>query len=145
MWPMRPPPPPPMDAVEAFLQQSRVKKKVADRFRSLPDHLQQAVMSRGTLGSSRNPSGVLITRMREAQEGQGASENAGADGDAGRAFRKSAKDAIEDLIEEFKLSAGCAWMLRSLAPEKQKLASKIDPTGQDDPSGFVAEQLRSIV
>jgi len=49
------------------------------------------------------------------------------------------------MISDFRLSPGCAWMMRSLPPDKQKLAAKIDPSGQADPSGYVAEQLRKIV
>mmetsp|Transcript_38051 Transcript_38051/g.89029 ORF Transcript_38051/g.89029 Transcript_38051/m.89029 type:complete len:487 (-) Transcript_38051:116-1576(-) len=54
---------------------------------------------------------------------------------------KTAKSAIEALIQKHGLSTTCAWMLRSLPPEKQKFAARIDPSGQVDPSGYVAEQL----
>lgn len=59
--------------------------------------------------------------------------------------RRSAKATIEAMIQDYRLSPGCAWMLRALPPDKQKMASRIDPSGQADPSGFVAEQLKKIV
>lgn len=59
--------------------------------------------------------------------------------------RRSAKLTIEAMIKDYRLSPGCAWMLRALPPDKQKLASRIDPSGQADPSGYVAEQMKSIV
>lgn len=62
-----------------------------------------------------------------------------------RPARRSAKVTIEAMIKDYRLSPGCAWMLRALPPDKQKLASRIDPSGQADPSGYVAEQLKRIV
>lgn len=68
-----------------------------------------------------------------------------ADDRGAKPARKSAKVTIEAMVKDFRLSAGCAWMLRALPPDKQKLASRIDPSGQADPSGYVAEQLKGIV
>lgn len=139
-------------AVEAFLAQCPVDPEAADRLRALPPHLQQAVMARGSVADSRNPAAVLISRIRDAQLGQAGSEpmlgdlGEGVDGDGGKlAMRRSAKSTIEDMISEYRLSPGCAWMLRALPPDRQKLAAKIDPSGQADPSGYVAEMLKTIV
>jgi hypothetical protein len=49
------------------------------------------------------------------------------------------------MISDYRLSVECAWTMRALAPDKQKLAAKIDPAGQADPSAYVAEELRKIV
>lgn len=173
MWPppVGPPPGQHLDggaAVEAFLGQCPVDPEAADRLRALPLHLQQVVMSRGPVSDTRNPSAVLIARMRDAEIGRfaggsagGASPPPGDFGDRGgpltvrpldilddrgpKPARKSAKVTIEAMIKDFRLSPGCAWMLRALPPDKQKLASRIDPSGQADPSGYVAEQLKKIV
>lgn len=64
---------------------------------------------------------------------------------SGPGARGSAKREIEKMIDEYRLSVGCAWTMRALAPDKQKLAARIDPSGQEDPSGYVAEQLKLIV
>eukprot|EP00932_Pfiesteria_piscicida_P008502 SRR837773.18936.p1 GENE.SRR837773.18936~~SRR837773.18936.p1 ORF type:complete len:374 (-),score=12.12 SRR837773.18936:49-1170(-) len=140
---------------EAFLSQCPVDPEAADRFRGLAPHIQQAVMARGAVTDSRNPSAVLIARIRDAELGRGVEPlppppagpppDDGAD-DGGRpVVRKSAKSTIEDLISEYQLSPGCAWMMRALPPDRQKLAAKIDPSGQSDPSGYVAEQLKKII
>eukprot|EP00439_Symbiodinium_sp_Y106_P022992 s4670_g2.t2 len=62
-----------------------------------------------------------------------------------RPVKQSAKTAIEALINDFHLQPECAWMLRSLPPDKQKLAARIDPSGQADASGYVAEELKKIL
>jgi len=151
--------------VEAFLAQCPVDPEAADRLRALPPHLQQAVMRRGPVSDTRNPSAVLIARVRDAEIGRGGplgpggggcSPPPGDFGDRGglmdfaddkgpKPARRSAKATIEAMIQDYRLSPGCAWMLRALPPDKQKMASRIDPSGQADPSGFVAEQLKKIV
>jgi len=174
MWPGHPGLPGSSDnAVEAFLAQCPVEPDAADRLRALPPHLQKVVIARGPVAESRNPSAVLIARVRDAELGRGAAPpgqmkaandmgdfpgggarssvggEAGGSGAGGskqpQGVRKSAKSTIESMISEFGLSPGCAWMMRALPPDKQKMASRIDPTGQADPSGYVAEQLQKIV
>jgi len=59
--------------------------------------------------------------------------------------RRNAKDVIEAMIAEYRLAPSCAWVLRSLPPDRQKVAARIDPSGKADPSAYVAEQLEMIV
>lgn len=158
--------------VDAFLAANPVDPDAADRLRALPPLLQQVVLQRGPVADTRNPSAVLITRIRDAELGRGpgsgataapvastghASQSAGADPEystgafasrgssSPKPARRSAKVSIETLIRDYRLSPGCAWMLRALPPDKQKLAARIDPAGETDPSGYVAEQLKKIV
>lgn len=172
MPPPPPPPPPPggygmlpppipggatdadVDAdVEAYLKDNPVNEEAADRLKCLPPHLQVAVMKRGTLTDNRNPSGTLIAWVRDAEvgrpdgrgEGHMKKEIAPAGGGDSMPARKSVKQAIEAMINDFRLEVNVSWTMRALAPDKQKLAAKIDPSGQPDPSAYVAEQLKSIV
>eukprot|EP00747_Dinoflagellata_sp_TGD_P209783 gnl/TRDRNA2_/TRDRNA2_83156_c0_seq1.p2 gnl/TRDRNA2_/TRDRNA2_83156_c0~~gnl/TRDRNA2_/TRDRNA2_83156_c0_seq1.p2 ORF type:complete len:414 (-),score=87.37 gnl/TRDRNA2_/TRDRNA2_83156_c0_seq1:97-1338(-) len=141
--------------IEVFLSANNVDAESSDRLRALPPHLQQAVMQRGPVGDSRNPSAILLARVREVEQGGGGGESFGygEDGARGRGgdddrnppARRNAKATIENMVRDYRLTPGCAWMLRALPPDKQKLAAKIDPSGQLDPSGYVAEQLKKIV
>lgn len=143
------------DNVAEFLSMSNVSAEAAQRMRQLAPHLQQVVLKRGPLHDARNPTAVLLARIRDAELGNHAGyPDTGVRQEEARfrpidedrrPARRSAKAAIEAMISEFRLSPGCAWMMRSLPPDKQKLAAKIDPSGQADPSGYVAEQLRKIV
>lgn len=138
--------------VEAFLAACPVDPEAADRMRALPPPLQQSVMRRGPLSETRNPSAVLIARVRDVElarpDAAGPSDfdrSAASDDRGPKPARRSAKVTIEAMIRDYRLSPGCAWMLRALPPDKQKLAARIDPAGQTDPSGYVAEQLKRIV
>jgi len=132
--------------LEEFLQAaSDLEVEVANRLRDMPPHLQQEVMRRGPL-DVRSPTSSLLSRMKQALEAdrsgclRGHAHNGGM-----RPVKQSAKTAIEALINDFHLQPECAWMLRSLPPDKQKLAARIDPSGQADASGYVAEELKKIV
>lgn len=144
------PVPPPLPAgpdVEGFLRDHTLEAEVADRLRLMPPHLQSEVMRRGPL-DSRSPTSMLLSRMKQALEADrnGELHRGAVAPDAGmRPVKQTTKNAIEALISDFGRSPGCSWMLRSLTPDKQKLAAKIDPTGQADPSGYVAEELKKIV
>merc|ERR1712226_1081241 len=59
------------DEVETFLLMNPVDPEAATRLRSLPPHLQRVVMDRGPLMGTRNPSSVLIVRIRDAETGRG--------------------------------------------------------------------------
>lgn len=138
--------------VEGFLASSPIDPEAADRLRALPPRLQQAVIRRGPVSDTRNPSAVLIARVRDAEQGRLDANFESERGPLARPSasspkpaRRSAKVTIESMIRDYRLSAGCAWMMRALPPDKQKLAAKIDPAGQADPSGYVAEQLKAIV
>ncbi|CAE7157708.1 unnamed protein product [Symbiodinium pilosum] len=134
--------------VEEFLKAAtELEAEVANRFRDMPPHLQQEVMRRGPL-DARSPTSSLLSRMKQALEADrsGCLLRGGGPGNGGmRPVKQSAKAAIEALINDFHLQPECAWMLRSLPPDKQKLAARIDPSGQADASGYVAEELKKIV
>mmetsp|Transcript_100494 Transcript_100494/g.199583 ORF Transcript_100494/g.199583 Transcript_100494/m.199583 type:complete len:434 (+) Transcript_100494:121-1422(+) len=134
--------------IEAFLAACPVDPEAADRLRALPPQLQQSVMRRGPLSETRNPSAVLIARVRDVELPPPPTDfdrSAASDEKGPKPARRSAKVTIEAMIRDYRLSPGCAWMLRALPPDKQKLAARIDPAGQSDPSGYVAEQLKRIV
>mmetsp|Transcript_95160 Transcript_95160/g.148855 ORF Transcript_95160/g.148855 Transcript_95160/m.148855 type:complete len:423 (-) Transcript_95160:70-1338(-) len=156
-----PPPPPPGHAgappdnskeIEEYLQANPVEEDAADRLRALPPHLAAAVMARGPVNDSRDPTAVLLARLRAVEINRPLGEGptptaalASTSNDSSAPARRSVKSAIEKMIEDYRLSVGCAWTMRALAPDKQKLAAKIDPAGQADPSAYVAEELRKIV
>merc|ERR1711924_391813 len=148
--------------VEAFLaSMPGIDPEAADRLRCMPPHLQQAVLRRGPISDKRNASRQLMARIREAQDGArgggpasdgpprppapGPSRPVDILDDGPKPARKSAKVTIEQMIRDYRLSPGCAWMMRALPPDKQKLVARIDPSGQADPSGYVAEEMKKIV
>lgn len=57
--------------VEAFLTLNPVDQGTAARFRVLPPNLQRLVLLRGSLVGTRDPSAVLMSRVRDAIQGGG--------------------------------------------------------------------------
>jgi hypothetical protein len=121
--------------VEAFLQSNvAVDPEAADRFRSLPPDVQRKVLERGDLSASRNPSAVLIARMRDAEKGEGPGQPAPpppADGHPG----------VETMIATWNLDARAAGKLRALSSQKQDIAARLDLSVARNPSAFVVAAL----
>merc|ERR1719242_715634 len=97
--------------VEMFLQTNVVDPEASMRLRGLPVHLQRRVLERGDLRHTRNPSAVLIARVRDAESGVLSQDGLGqpapppvGDCHAG----------IEALISRYNLDARAAGVLRSL-------------------------------
>lgn len=59
--------------------------------------------------------------------------------------RRNVKAVIEKMIGDYNIAPNVAWIMRSLTPDQQKLAAKIDPSGEADPSGYISEQLKKLV
>jgi len=143
------------EQLEVFLSENVVDPETADRLRAMPPHLQQSVIRQGPVSDMRNLSATLKARIRDVELGRNSTNPADycvrhsgisfQDERASWPARRNAKMTIEAMIRDHRLSPGCAWMLRALPPDKQKLAARIDPVGQADPSGYVAEQLKKIV
>jgi len=161
----RPPPPPPPGHpcgsdkdIEDYLKANPVEEDAADRLRALRPHLAAAVIARGPVRDSTDPTAVLLARLRAVEINRPPGEvpiappvvpksvsdpKSSADNTA--TARRSAKSAIEKMIDDYRLSPECGWMMRALPPDKQRLVAQIDPAGQADPSGYVAEELKKIV
>merc|ERR1719265_1856506 len=60
----------PNPEVELFLQHNPVEPHAATRLRSLPMELQTIVLQRGSLFGGRDPTAVLLGRVRAATRGQ---------------------------------------------------------------------------
>jgi len=53
--------------VEEFLGFSNINEDVANKLRSAPPHVQEAVVARGNLGLAKNPSFLLLARIKSAE------------------------------------------------------------------------------
>lgn len=129
--------------VEAFLVTYPVDPEAAGRLRQLPPHLQRKVLERGDLRQTRNPSAVLIVRVRDAE--QGILGQASASDGIGQAAPPPPLDAhpgVESLIATYNLDARAASLLRALSCHKQDMAAQIDLAHARQPSAYIEAQLR---
>lgn len=130
----------PNPEVEAFLSVNPVETHAAAKLRSLPKHLQRIVMDRGSLGGARDPSAVLISRVRDT---------------AGSASTMTmpmvtmtlpsgltVHPGVELLIARYGLDAQCAQQLRQLPLQLQAMAAELPVHEARNPSAFVMAQLQ---
>lgn len=128
--------------VEAFLSVNPVESHAAQRLRALPPDKQKSVIERGSLLGARDPSAVLVSRIRDAVLTAGSLMGMGMAAPAMLANAYGSGHAgVEALIARHNLDAKCAVVLRSLPPEKQALAAEMPVTGARNPSAFVMAQL----
>jgi len=108
------------------------------RLHALPPLLQRRVIDRGDLSHARNPSAVLIARVRDAESG-----NLSQDGLGQPAPPPTGEThpGIEMMIARYSLDARCAGMLRSLPRHKQDMAAQMDLSDARRPSAFVMSKL----
>lgn len=128
------------DEVEQFLMLNPVDPEAATRLRSLPPHLQRMVMERGPLAGTRNPSSVLIVRIRDAERGSATAAAHGL-GLPAPPPTFATDPAVERIIAQYNLDARAAGMLRSLPPDQQKAAADLPLHEARNPSAFVMAQL----
>lgn len=116
-----------------------VDPEAATRLRSLPPHLQRVVMDRGPLMGTRNPSSVLIVRIRDAETGRGGMMQGM--GMAAPPPTHMVNPNIERMIMMYNLDARAAGLLRSLPPQHQGAAADMPLHEARNPSAFVMAQL----
>lgn len=106
------------------------------RMRNLAPHLQRQVVERGTVGASRNPTAVLISRIRDAELGRYVPP-------AGLGLPPGAQSnpEAERFIIQYSLDGKASAALRSLPPEQQKAAVNIPMKDARNPSAYFLMKL----
>jgi len=121
--------------VEAFIAQNPVEQHAASRLRSLPPHQQKLVLERGTLNTARDPSAVLITRIRDAM----------ASGSSGPVVTVSNPE-VEAFIQKNPVEQHAAQKLRALTPHQQKaVMERGSLNSARDPSAVLVSRVRDAI
>ncbi|CAE8643845.1 unnamed protein product, partial [Polarella glacialis] len=127
------------EEVQGFILLNPVDPEASTRLRAMPPHLQRIVMDRGPLMGTRNPSSVLIVRIRDAE--RGANRTAEGLGMAAPPPPLGSDPIVERLIRTYNLDARAAGMLRALPPDQQQAAALLPLSEARNPSAFVMAQL----
>lgn len=129
---------------ELFLAAGGVDGEAALRLRALPPHLQRVVIERGPVTGTRNPSSVVISRIREVEMGR-LTPGVAAYGVASFAPMFAPNPVpnpdVEKFITKYNLDAQAASMLRKLPLDQQRLALEMPIQEARNPSAFVMTQL----
>mmetsp|Transcript_66479 Transcript_66479/g.187267 ORF Transcript_66479/g.187267 Transcript_66479/m.187267 type:complete len:382 (-) Transcript_66479:84-1229(-) len=129
------------DDVEDFLVSNPVDPDAAAQLRSLRPQHQRSVLDRGDLLKARNPSAVLIARMREAGNGvRHMHDEVGVPAPPLPAGC-TVHEGIEAMISHYHLDARAANLLRGLPPSKQDIAAAVDLSQARRPSAYLMAQL----
>jgi len=121
--------------VDKFLSSNDVDDNAASDLRSCPYEVQRIVLSRGGLGTARNPSAALIARIRDARTsvtsvGTG---NTGSGGDP----------SVESFLKANEVDESAAASLRSAPPDVQRtVIARGELTGARNPSSALLSRIR---
>lgn len=122
--------------VEQFLAISQVDGESGQRLRMLPANQQRLAMEKGPILGSRNPSSVLISRIRDIEMGRVTAPPQGFG-----ALGAASSPTIEKFITQHNLDTQAAQAVRSLPPEKQKMVLGLGLDGARNPSAIVMTKL----
>ncbi|CAE6924961.1 mecr [Symbiodinium natans] len=135
-------PSPPNPEVEHFLSLNTVESHAAAKLRSLPRALQRSVLERGSLMGARDPSAVLISRVRDAMMSTAHTMPSMPIVTMTLPNGQQVHPGVEALILRYGLDAQCAQQLRQLPLQLQAVAAELPVHEARNPSAFVMAQLQ---
>eukprot|EP00928_Gymnodinium_smaydae_P027572 TRINITY_DN21286_c0_g1_i2.p1 TRINITY_DN21286_c0_g1~~TRINITY_DN21286_c0_g1_i2.p1 ORF type:complete len:278 (-),score=77.15 TRINITY_DN21286_c0_g1_i2:163-996(-) len=107
-----------------------LEERAAQRLRGAPEEVQRMVLGRGTLSGTRNPSAVLISRVRNAEDGL-------------KPVTVPASDDVERFLKVENVEPHAAARLRRSTPIVQKLViARGTLSGTRDPSAVLMTRIR---
>jgi len=146
---------PPTSDVEEFIRTYDFDGRSADALRDMPPGQQQEVISRGSLANARNPSSVLLSRIREVQAlGQGPGAKDSYESPAWGAYpvppttqhgHASLRDRIEDMLRAFDIDHVAADTFRACTPEVQETVLQKGIKGARNPSSALLARIRDAM
>lgn len=130
------------DEVENFLSANQIEDRAATALRELPPNLQAVVVDRGDLGNARNPTSVLLARIRDAQTPPPLPPPPPA-----AAPRKSSgglADRVERFLEESKVDESAAEAMRNCHPDVQEEVMQRGVASARNPSSALVGRIRDV-
>jgi len=135
------------EEVEDWIASNNVDDHAAASLRELPRTLQAGVIDRGGLGNARNPSSVLLSRIRDAQ----AAHSRGPPPEvplppppAGRGSRNLA-ERVERFVAECGIDEQAAEVLRKSHPDVQEeIIQRNDVAQARNPSSALRARIRDV-
>jgi len=130
--------------VEAFLTTNPVDQGTGFRFRALPLNLQRLVMMRGSLVGTRDPSAVLMSRVRDAIQSGGS--NVGGMGAPQPPPAQLSSPEVEAFIATNPVDFQAASRLRALPPHLQRhVLMRGTLSGVRDSSSVLMSRVRDAL
>jgi len=132
--------------VESFLVANSVDMGAANQLRREPVHVALAVIERGPLRACRDPSGVIVARMRDARNGTLLPDPSANRGQAGTVVpMDSSTTDVDRFITANGIDASAAIALRSELPDVQRAVMAKGPLSQAaNPSASLLARIRMV-
>lgn len=128
--------------VETFLLASQVDADAAARLRCLHLPLQLAVVNQGAILGVRNPSSVLLARIRDAEMGRLPDAPPKNGTQITPSMLLPCKDKeVEACINKYQLDMRAAGMIRALPADERRKVLQIDFASSRNPSALVVNSL----
>eukprot|EP00416_Gambierdiscus_australes_P013110 CAMPEP_0171147726 /NCGR_PEP_ID=MMETSP0766_2-20121228/148210_1 /TAXON_ID=439317 /ORGANISM="Gambierdiscus australes, Strain CAWD 149" /LENGTH=744 /DNA_ID=CAMNT_0011611635 /DNA_START=106 /DNA_END=2336 /DNA_ORIENTATION=+ len=130
------------DEVEQFLSSSTIDDHAQAALRELSPYMQAAVIDRGGLGNARNPSSVLLSRIRDVQNGvvntpPPPPPSAGAP-------RGSKAERVERFLEENSVDEQASEVFRNCHPDVQEEVMSRPVASARNPSSALRARIRDV-
>jgi len=128
--------------VDAFCADNALDNEATTQLKNLDPEMQKEVLGRGPLTDARNPSAVLLSRIRKLRDGPNRSRRSTALSDG---ERKDLEHKVKRFIEDNDLDERASACLRESDDEILKeLFARGPLTGARNPSAMVLSRIRSI-
>lgn len=134
------------DEVEQFISSNGIDEHAAGALRDLPTGLQAVVIDRGGLGNARNPSSVLLSRIRDTQGVLSGVPPPPPPGVArqGRRGRADLAECVEKFIEESEVDDQAAEAFRNCHPDVQEEVMQRGVSSARNPSSALRARIRDV-
>jgi len=133
-----------LDDVEAFCTDNCLDEQATTQLKELDEEMQREILGRGPLTDARNPSAVLLSRIRQLKQGGGGSKGGGG-GFGGRKDRASFDRDVEAFIRDNDLDDRASACLReSDADILTELFARGPLTGARNASAMLLSRIRAI-
>ncbi|CAE8650944.1 unnamed protein product, partial [Polarella glacialis] len=146
--------------VEEFLSGGLADERSQDVLRGCAPHVQEEVVARGGLGGTRNPSAVLLSRIRDAEGGDPARKGAGKgppppqqvayeapppfSGVSQRPRRGPSPREVEDFLDYYRIDRESAESFMACHPEVQQEIMDHGLEGARNPSSALLARIRDL-
>jgi len=132
--------------IDEFVQAGGVDDQSADRLRGCSMNVIEEVLGRGGLAGTRNPSAVLLSRIRDAEKTHGADAGPPAPkGGGGKGGRDAGPVRLDKEVEDFLYRHGidenCSQSLRDAPPAIQKAVMDKGLHGARNPSAALLARI----
>jgi len=138
-----------VNSVEEYLTRNNIDEVAGGALKMLPAEVQQQIIEKDLSGNPRNPSAVLLSRIRAVEASLGVPMGqppppAGAGWEGWHDGRRNVLAQVEDFIRQYGLDDKVSKELRSLQEEDMLEVMSCNITNARNPSAMVRSRIQAV-